>query len=226
MAETASIKTLPKTTSIDSRSRGAPQRARPRTRDASGFTLFEILIVVTIIAGLMAVMLGTGPRKESQVKKLSRHILVLSKDVRNQARLKSRTYRIVFHMPPTGNHSYWVESADGIALPKTREQLEEIERLDEELRPKENFQKDEKFTKNAFDLGDKLFFGGIETQTQEDMATEGDAYIYYSPQGLVEASAVHLTDKGDLNWTLFINPLTGKVDIVNKKLSLKDIKLE
>lgn len=220
-AETVSTKTSLKTTSTKSES----QKNRASGASA-GFTIFEILIVVTIIAGLMAVMLSTGPRKESQVKKLSRHILVVSKDVRNQARIKNRTYRIVFHMPAGEKHSYWVESADGIALPRTEKQLEEIERMDEELRPKENFQRDEKFTKSAWELGDRLFFGGIETKNNDNMLTEGDAYIYYSPQGLVQASAIHLTDKGDLNWTLFVNPLTGKVDIVNKKMSLKDVKLD
>lgn len=197
-----------------------------RGSGAAGFTLFEILIVVTIIAGLMGMMLTTGPRKESQVKKSARHLLVLSKDVRNAARVKNRTYRLVFHMPIGEKHSYWVESADGIALPRNEKELEELERLEEELRPKENFQKDERFTKSAYELGDKLFIGGIETKSNENMITEGDAYIYYSPQGLVQSSAIHLTDKGDLNWTLFVNPLTGKVDIVNKKMSLKDVKLD
>jgi general secretion pathway protein H len=218
MAGTASIKTLLKTISTSLKS-------RPRDLRESGFTLFEILIVVTIIAGLMSVLLQTPNRKESLAKKTSRHLLVLSKDVRNQARLKNRTFRIVFRMEGD-EHSYWVESADGIALPKTAQQLEDEGRLSEDLRPKENFQKEQKFTKTQYSLGKSLFFGGIELQNARDTTTEGDAYIYYSPQGLVQGSAIHLTDKKDLNWTLFINPLTGKVDIVAKKLSLKDIQRE
>lgn len=218
MVATGSTEILPKTTSIKSvKSRSGLQE--------SGFTLFEILIVVTIIAGMMAVLIPRVFRTESGVKKISRHLLVLSKDVRNQARLKNRTFRIVFRMN-SGEHGYWVESSDGIALPKTAEQLEEEARLSEELRPKNQFQKDEKFTKTEFPMGKNLYFGGIETQNAPDKITEGEAYIYYSPQGLVQSAAIHLTDRQQLNWTLFINPLTGKVNIVNKPMSLKDVKLE
>lgn len=194
-------------------------------RQQAGFTLFEILIVVGIIAGILAVLVPKVVKTESSVKKVSRHLLVLSKDVRNQARLKNRTYRIVFRM--TGEeHGYWVESSDALEFPKTQEQMEEEARKDEKDRPTSHFQKDEKFSKTEYKLGKNLYFSEIETQTLTRPVSEGLAYIYYSPQGLVEASAIHLTDRKDLNWTLFINALTGHVDIVNKSMKLGDVKLE
>lgn len=194
-------------------------------KNAKGFTLFEILIVISILAGIMAVLVPRLNRGESQVKKVTRHLLVLSRDVRTQARLKNRTFRIVFNMK-NPDHSYWVESTPGAVPPKTLEQLEEDERLDEEVRPKVAFEKETKFTKTEYKLGKDLFFGSVETNNSKRPVTEGEAYVYYSPQGLVEASAIQLTNRKQLNWTLVINSLTGQVDIVDHALALKDTKLE
>lgn len=190
-----------------------------------GFTLFEILIVVSILAGAIAFLVPRTMRTDSGIKKVSRHILVLSRDVRNQARLKNSTYRIVFKMDGD-KHSYWVEAAAGNQPGKSQEQLEEESRLAEDVRPTNPFKKIDKFTKTQFELPKDLYFGQIETLSERAPITTGEVYLNYSPQGLTESAAIQLTDRKDTNWTLVVNPLTGHVTIVNKKVSLKDIKQE
>jgi general secretion pathway protein H len=47
--------------------------------------------------------------------------------------------------------------------------------------------------------------------------------MYFSPEGLVEPMLVQITDKAKLTWTLIFNPLTGRTDIIEKALTLKDL---
>ena len=67
-----------------------------------------------------------------------------------------------------------------------------------------------------------LFFGSIETESTEKPLTDGLAYIYFSPEGLVERSAIQITNKEKLIWTILFNPLTGHADIFERAVSLKE----
>ena len=49
------------------------------------------------------------------------------------------------------------------------------------------------------------------------------ATVHYFPQGLAEQAVIRFTDGKTLNWTLVINPLTGKANVFDKKLTLKEI---
>src|SRR5262249_20731728 len=138
------------------------------TRGRDGFTLFEIIIVIAIIAGLGAVLIPRlAPRADSPIKKIAHQLVVLGPDVRNSARLKSRTYRIVFRM--TGErHGFWVESAAGNVPPKTAIRLEEELKLPEDERPKNPFSKDTHYTKKEFEMPKNAFFGRVETPNAPD----------------------------------------------------------
>lgn len=164
-------------------------------------------------------------KPDSAIKRVSHHLTVLTRDVRNQARLKSRTFRIVFRMDGD-RHGYWVESAAGIVVPKTVLKLEEEAKMSDEDRPKENFQKEEKYTKKEFEMGKDLFFGLVETPAQSAGVSQGLAYLYFSPEGLVEPAAVQLTNRNQLTWTLIVSPLTGHSDIIQKSVRLRDVKDE
>ena len=45
---------------------------------------------------------------------------------------------------------------------------------------------------------------------------EGVGRIHFFPQGLADASALHITsDDGALSWTVIVNPLTGNAQLVD-----------
>lgn len=201
----------------------SPRTTSSSRRSSAGFTLFEILIVLGVIAGTMALLIPQIRKTDNGIKKIARHIYVLTKDVRNQARLKNRTFRLVFNME--GNtHSYWVESAAGLVIPKTQEDIEKEANLPEDQRPASQFQKEEKYTKKQFELPRNLFFGHIETGSRKEPVTTGLGYLYFSPQGLVEPAVIQLTNRQAITWSLVVNSLTGQSDIVDKAIALRDVR--
>lgn len=200
-----------------------PRNLSKRQTRSGGFSLFEILIVIAIIAGVMAAILPRFRKPDAGIKKTARHLLVLGRDIRNQARLKNRTYRIVFRMDGLA-HGYWVESAPGNVIPKTELQIQEELKLPEEERPKDQFQKDEKYTKKEFELAKGFFIGLVETPASKEGVGQGDAYVYFSPEGLVEPAAIQLTNRKEVTWTVVFNPLTGHADIIDKAIRLRDMK--
>ena len=70
-----------------------------------------------------------------------------------------------------------------------------------------------------------LYFRSIELDGNEiEELKSGRIYIYFFPQGYVQGSAIQLTNRSGINWTLIIEGLTGQVNILPKLVSLKDIK--
>jgi general secretion pathway protein H len=183
------------------------------------------MVVLGIMAALLVVGLPRLNRNNNNIKKVIRELAVLGKEVRNQARLKNQTFRIVFRMGK--ENTYWVESAQGSVAAKTNDnpdRLSEEER--KELESKSPFKKVEKFFKKEKPLAGDLIIKKIETQSTPESKTEGLSYIYFTPEGLVEKSVVQIGDKDTLTWTLIYNPLTGHADIVEKAIDLKDIQAQ
>ena len=206
---------------------------------SAGFTLVEVMIVLIII-GLFAVVGGKKfLQRDNGLKSQIRRFSALSKKLRNRARLDNKTYRLVFDLPVDKDkqQSYWVESTDKSALLLTEEQREELEEdLDKVkgqdgksvLPDPQGFVQDTKVLKNApATLPDGLFFESIELMGNPvQKITDGRVYIYYFPQGYVQGSAIHLTDRDSLNWTLVIQSLTGRVDMYSEYRDLEDFKAE
>ncbi len=228
----ATIKTSPKTNSSNSiffnlnKTQSDSYPARDR-----GFTLFEILIVLGVIAGTMALLIPQMRRSDQGIKKTAHHLYVLTKDIRNQARLKNRTFRLVFNMEGK-DHSFWVESAAGLVVPKTQEELEKEARKSNDSsgdssgdgKPASQFQKEEKYTKKEFPLPRNWFIGHVETGSRKEPVTAGQGYLYFSPQGLVEPAVIQLTNRQQITWSVIVNSLTGQSDIVDKPISLRDLR--
>jgi prepilin-type N-terminal cleavage/methylation domain-containing protein len=204
----------------------SPKRTSKGFTGPKGFTLLEILISLALIAGIMTVVLPRlGKGGDSPARKIARHLTVLSKDIRTSARLKQRTFRLVINMVGD-THSYWVESAPGLAIPKSRKELEEQAKNSEDGKVKSEFQKEEKFTKKSYDLPKNLYFGLVETAGSKEALREGIGYVYYSPQGLAEPAVIQLTNRKELTWSFVVNPLTAHMDMVAKAVSLKDTEVQ
>ncbi|WP_413287880.1 Tfp pilus assembly protein FimT/FimU [Bdellovibrio sp. HCB337] len=190
-----------------------------------GFTLIEVMIVIAILAGLIAVGAPRLIKKEANIKKTARSLTVLVKEVRNQAKLFNVTYRIVIRIE-SGQESYWVEKASGPALIDKEKLKEEMEgngkKDDDKDAPPPLFQIDKRLSKKEKVLPSNLHFAQVETINMSQPVTNGIAYIHFFPEGLMEASAIQLTDK-KITWTLVFNPLTGQADIVEKAVNLKDL---
>lgn len=191
-----------------------------------GFTLIEVMIVLALVGALIAYGAPRLFKKQNNVKTVARHFLVLSREIRNKARLSNSTYRLVIDMDEK-TPKYWVERANGPqtvdidAMEKEREEGKNKDKKEDA--PPPLFQIDKSLTKKEQTLPDGLRFGQVETVNTKSPLTSGTAYIHFFPEGFVEASAIQITDGNKLTWTLVFNPLTGQADIIEKAQSLKDI---
>jgi len=191
-----------------------------------GFTLIEVMIVLGILGAIVVFGAPRLFKKDNNIKAVTRHFLVLSKEIRNKARLSNSTYRLVFQLDEKSN-TYWVEKSSGPRLidPDWEEkEKERKEREDKENPTPPPFQMDKSLTKKEQTLPGDLRFQAVETINSKNPLTSGTAYIYFFPEGLVEAATVQITAGPNNVMTLIFNPLTGQADVVQKAQSLKEIK--
>ncbi len=194
----------------------------------------EIMIVVAIIAGLVAIGVPRLANQKGRMRSEVQRIAVLSREVFNAARLQNRTFRIVFELSQSSS-KYYVESANGqIALlnEAQRKDFDEKTSMDKEELAKLNptkFELETKYIKQPEEMPGDLRVEGVEYAGRSEglNAPSGEgvtkATIHYFPQGLAEQAVIRFTDGKTLAWTLVINPLTGKANVFDKKLTLKDI---
>lgn len=183
------------------------------------------MIVLAIMATLIGLGISQIKKKDNNIKSITRKMLVLTKEVRNKARLTSSTYRIVFQLDDK-EPTYWVESASGRVRRETPEELETREKSQSSEKEKSppRFTKDTRFGKKPTKLPSGFFFKEIEVEGVGKPTTSGTEFIYYSPDGFVEPSIIQITDKKNITWTLAIHPLTGHADLLQEAKNLKDIK--
>ena len=197
-----------------------------------GFSFVEMMVVLAIIGIFLTFSARKLVNSGSQMKSSVRRFSTTIKKLRNRARIENKTYRLVFDLPESEkkDQSYWVESTEKQALLLDDEQREELEDELEEDEQKQKpdpqgFSADTSVVKEApAVLPRGLFFDSIELYGEEIEAIKsGRVYIYFFPQGYVQGSAIHLTDRDKLNWTLGIQPLTGHVNIYDSNKSLKEL---
>ena len=205
------------------------QTSHLKTSTSPGFSLLEILIVMAILGVLVAFGLPKFKNPKDNIKAVVAKMSTLTRDSRHQARVKRRTYRLHLKMGGTNSSqkdSYWVESAEGNTLIPSKETLESLKKKSDEEKPPEAFQKAENLVKGERELPSGLFIGSVETPHSDQPTTQGEAYVYFTQEGLVEKSMIQITNRDKLTWTVIINPLTGHVDVVEKAMSLKDLQID
>lgn len=227
MVEMESIKTSPAKISINFLLRSF-NFLNPRNSQR-GFTLIEIMIVLGIIAAIVGFGIPRMKFGSTSIKSVSRDLGVLSREIRNRARLKDKTFRLVFDLDPK-KARYWIESANGPVFAPSESQIKkqsELTSVDQEKLAKSSpFQKDNSILKDEKSLPKPLRFVLVDNGHSENPVESGLAYVYYSPEGMTEHAAIQIANADKNPWTLVINPLTGHADIVEKPVLIKDLKHE
>lgn len=189
----------------------------------AGFTLIEVMIVLAILGAVVAIGIPSLMKSDNNIKKVARQFIVLGKEVRNAARLKNTTFRVAIRLDEE-NQAFWVESSNKPILIETEDERKNKKEEDpKDEAAKSPFQKATELIKEEKKLPKGLFFALVENSQQRGPITKGTAYIYFSPEGLVESSLIQITNKEKLTWTLVFNTLTGQADIVKEAKSLKDL---
>lgn len=183
-----------------------------------GFTLIEVMIVLALFGAIVAFGVPRLFKKDNNIKAIARNFVVMSREIRNKARLTNSTYRIAVSME-TNEEKYWIERASGFQTvdPKAAEKEKET---DKEDAPPPLFKVDKSVKEKSLPKG--LRISSVETINMKAPQTTGIAYVYFFPEGFVEAAAVQISND-KVTWTLVFNPLTGQADIIEKAQSLKDI---
>ncbi len=193
-----------------------------------GFTLVEIMIVIAIIAGVLAIGVPKMFSSSTAMRGAVRKIAVMSRDIRNNSRLYDVTTRLVISLDKQKGYSYAVESSPGVVLMASETKEKELEKLttlqQEGEKKKTDFSPEARVLKKVVGLPKGMIFEDVEKGGQTEIITEGKAYINFYPQGLAEESAIHLGDGKALHWTIVVNPLTGRADVYEKHVTLKEIK--
>jgi prepilin-type N-terminal cleavage/methylation domain-containing protein len=194
-----------------------------------GFTLLEIVLTVAIIATVLVFAFPKFSGGQTELRAAVRRIGVVSREAKRMSKLYNSTYRLVLDVAPSEGEKtedfqsqFWVEKAPGSIL--TREEKDQKENDEDDPGKEPLFSLDKRIMKKPEVLPSGLEFKKVEFANQKDPVIKGKAYVYYLPEGLVTEAAIHLHFGDLLKWTLAIHPLTGRVDIFDKEISLEDLR--
>lgn len=205
-------------------------------RNSLGLSLIEVMVVLTIVVLVISVGFSQFQNRSRTLKSKVKDFTNLGKQVRARARLTGFVHRIVldFGLKEEGQEDqyYWVETGSSADLLADQEFVKNIEqeKEEEENQEEEDEKKEKDFTltesllKEPVKLSRNLRFQSLELAHQQEAIVEGKAYIYFFPTGLIEEAALHIRLGEGLNWTIFFQPYTGRVETIKKHLSLANFK--
>lgn len=195
-----------------------------RLRNARGFSLIEIIIVIMIIGGVLSASLSRMNFKKVDNRTVFREIVIAVKEIRNRAKLYNNTYRLVFKIDEKQS-SFWVEKSIATTLIDKEFLAKQRERGDKEddKAPPSPFQVDTTYLKKEKLLPPGYIVKQLESGPQDVVITEGLAYIHFFPQGMIEPVGLQIQDPKKNIWTLVFNPLTGQADIIDGAKALRDL---
>jgi len=208
------------------------------SRFAAGFTLIEIMVTIALIAFMVTIALPKISNKNNEIKATVRKLASMTRELRSRAKLQNATYRLVIDMAEEDGHprhTYYVEKGAGNIVnnydPKSppknlAEQESEAKKAKEhgdEL-PPPDFVPDAHFSKGPVDLPKGLEFESVELNNLDAPVTTGVVYIHFLPSGFSDEAAIHLKQGEKAHWTLYTQPFTGRMEIMDKFMALKDLR--
>jgi prepilin-type N-terminal cleavage/methylation domain-containing protein len=197
-----------------------------------GFTLIELMVVLSIIGGIIALGMPYLSNRNAKVHSMLREMSIMSRELHTRAKLQGAVYRLVIDL---GNEAdgekavqkYWIEKANGGTVVKVNEEEQAMQRAKETDEKKRvdprGFEEDHTILHQPKELPPGLRFEKVELTRSKNPIVHGKAYIHYMPQGLTDEAAIHIKGEKDQAWTIAIHPLTGKAEVMAKPTSLKEI---
>lgn len=214
--------------------RTSPLTIKPRSAlISSGFSLLEVIITVSIIAAIVTLVLPKISNRNNEMRAIVRRIAVLSRDLKARAKLNNATYRLAINMSEEDRkpkHEFWVERATGQVLNEyDPENPPSLPNADKEKKDKDEtspslFSPDTRVMKKPEILPEELLFESVELGNLDEAITSGIVYIHYLPTGYADEAAIHLKLGEKLKWTLAIDPLTGRVDVLDHFRALEELR--
>lgn len=186
-----------------------------KAMNTKGFTLLELLIVLVLLTGILALGSSFIKKKDNIIKKTFRQLVALNRQLDHFARLKRETYRLVINMNEKEN-SFWVEKK----LPENQIQLNPSDSKNQTL-PPSGFIMDTDFFEKAQKLPRGLKFESVEMKGQKEPITNGKTYIYYFPEGQFNTALLQIKGK-KVYWSLFIDRMHGELTVLNGKKKLEE----
>lgn len=207
----------------------------PTPAGSRGFTLIELGLVVGILVLVAMVAIPSieaafGVKTREEVAKVAGSVRAMY----GESVLSGRTCRLVFDL---GERSFWPECAEGRIAVKAEEEsirgkrVEEEKRdlggTDEEVAARELVEKKNAFSAYQANLAPKrqlpegVEFESVWTQHQTEPYTEGQAYLYFFPNGQSERAYLYVTDGSD-TYTIIVNPMTGRTRVEPEKIEVPD----
>jgi prepilin-type N-terminal cleavage/methylation domain-containing protein len=207
---------------------------RATAKKKRGFTLIEVILVVTIIAVVVTgATFGLGAVTRTRLRSASFRVMSAARFAYNRAITQGTTTRLHFDFE---KDTMAVEESDAPVTLATDEQLESDAggainpwdlaraRLEKPLEPPELRSPFQPITNAngvvlkryvAQPVGDGISVHALITPHELEKRVEGEGSVYFFPGGMTERAVIQLSDSSDTVYSIEIHPLTGNARIHN-----------
>ncbi len=188
-----------------------------------GFTIIEILVVITIIVGILALTFPTiSSYFKTSLNSATRDLAGISKETFHNSLLTGKITRIIYDI---NESKYWVESIPAGSTIDTEESLERQKKKQRVMKETKQvkFQMETNVTKRKVSLPTGVSFEDVITSRSEKPITEGQATTHFFPFGPGERVIIHLKDTSNHKASLVISPTTGNTTVYDRYIDAEEI---